>query len=160
MQHCCKFDARAQNCAAEDMRMTRKIDWDALGITTSILCAIHCAVLPLAIATLPVLGVNIIHNAWFENGMIGLAFVVGTRALWHGFSHHHRRLTPWFLFLAGITLLIAKQVWHSYELRFLPFAVVFIVTAHILNFRWSRSGGMASSLSTGKSSSSREREAA
>ena len=140
--------------------MSLKIDWDALGITTSILCAIHCAVLPLAVATLPVLGVNIIHNAWFENGMIGLAFVVGTRALWHGFSHHHRRLTPWFLFLAGITLLIAKQVWHSYELGFLPFAVLFIVTAHILNYRWSKSGGLAGPRERGQSAVPFEREAA
>jgi len=140
--------------------MTRKIDWDALGITTSILCAIHCAILPLAVATLPVLGVNIIHNIWFENGMIGLAFVIGTRALWHGFSHHHRRLSPWCLFLGGMLLLIAKEVWHSYELIFLPFAVVLIVSAHILNFRWSKSYRMASPREEGHSGPSLEREAA
>src|SRR6201991_4292163 len=95
--------------------MIRKINWDVLGISTSVLCAIHCAVLPLAVATLPVFGVNIVHNAVFEFGMIGLAFLIGSWALWHGFSHHHRRLTPWFLFVAGIMLLIAKQLWHSYE---------------------------------------------
>lgn len=142
--------------------MTRKVNWDALGITTSILCAIHCAVLPLAVATLPVLGVNIIHNAFFEYVMIGLAFAIGTRALWHGFSHHHRRLTPWFLFLGGIILLIAKQVWHSYEFRILPFAVLLIVTAHILNFLWTKSCGVAPPQAAGKSNSGTglEREAA
>ncbi|MBS1665549.1 MAG: MerC domain-containing protein [Bacteroidetes bacterium] len=123
--------------------MSSKVNWDALGITTSILCAIHCAILPLAVATLPVLGVNIIHNALFEYGMILLAFAIGTRALWHGFSHHHRRLTPWFLFLGGIILLIAKQVWHTYEFRFLPFAVGLIVTAHVLNLLWTRSRQIA-----------------
>lgn len=123
--------------------MLRKVNWDALGISTSILCAIHCAVLPLAVATLPVLGINIVHNTIFEYGMIGLAFLIGTWALWHGFSHHHRRLTPWFLFVAGITLLIVKQIWHSYELKILPFAVLFIITAHVLNLRWSKSSRAA-----------------
>lgn len=125
--------------------MKLKLDWDALGITTSILCAIHCVVLPLAVATLPVLGVNIIHNALFENGMIALAFAIGTRALWHGFRYHHQRLTPWFLFLGGVFLLISKQIWHSYELGILPFAVVLIVAAHVLNFRLSRSRPVISS---------------
>jgi hypothetical protein len=113
-------------------------NWDALGITTSVLCAIHCAVLPLAVASLPVLGINIIHNALFEYGMIGLAFIIGTQALWHGWRRHHHRLTPWLLFSGGIGLLLAKQLWHQYELRFLPFAVFLIIAAHILNFRLSR----------------------
>lgn len=115
-----------------------KINWDALGVTTSLLCAIHCAVLPLVMVTLPVMGVNVIHNTSFEYGMIGLAFLIGTRALWHGFSRHHRRLLPWLLFTVGMILLIAKQIWLEYELFFLPFAVTLIVTAHWQNYRWCR----------------------
>jgi len=118
--------------------MGLRINWDALGVTTSILCAVHCAVLPLAVASLPVLGVNIVHNPWFEYGMIGLAFLIGARALWHGFRRHHQRWMPLLLFLAGMIFLIAKQIWHSYELALLPFAVVAIVTAHVANYRFSR----------------------
>ena len=136
--------------------MIRKVNWDALGTTTSILCAIHCAILPLAVATLPVLGINIVHNAFFEYGMIGLAFLIGTWALWHGFSHHHRRLTPWFLFVGGVILLIAKQVWHSYELRILPFAVLFIIAAHVLNFRWTKSCQAYAPRATGRPGFERE----
>ncbi len=140
--------------------MIRKVNWDALGITTSILCAIHCAILPLAVATLPVLGINIVHNAFFEYGMIGLAFLIGSWALWHGFSRHHRRLTPWFLFVGGIILLITKQIWHSYELRILPFAVLFIVAAHVLNLRWSKSCQVTASRASRRSGPDLEREAA
>jgi len=115
--------------------MRIKINWDALGITTSLLCAVHCAILPLAMASLPILGVNIIDNVLFEIGMIGLAFAIGTHALWHGFRKHHRRRLPLLLFAGGITLLLAKQLWHSYQFAFLPFAVILIVTAHILNYK-------------------------
>jgi hypothetical protein len=118
--------------------MTLRINWDALGITTSVLCAVHCAVLPLAVASLPVLGVNIVHNPGFEYGMIALAAVIGTRALWHGFRHHHQRLIPLLFFAAGMIFLIAKQIWHSYEGAILPFAVTAIIVAHFLNFRLSR----------------------
>lgn len=118
--------------------MRPKINWDALGITTSILCAIHCAVLPLLVATLPILGVNIIENAGFEYGMIALAFVIGSWALWHGFHRHHRRFGPWLLFTGGMFFLLAKQIWHQYEFRLLPFAIALIIAAHILNYRFSR----------------------
>lgn len=118
--------------------MRLKINWDALGITTSLLCAIHCAILPLLVASLPVFGVNIVDNAVFEYGMIGLAFAIGSWALWHGFSRHHRRLIPWLLFTGGIILLLAKQLWHQYQFRLLPFAVILIVMAHIINYRLSR----------------------
>jgi hypothetical protein len=118
--------------------MLRKINWDILGISASILCAIHCAILPLLLVSLPVLGVNIIHNAYFEYGMIVLAFLVGSLALFHGFRHHHRHPGPWLLFTAGLLLLVAKQIWHQYELRFLPFAVILIIGAHVLNYRFSR----------------------
>jgi hypothetical protein len=115
--------------------MIPKINWDALGITTSILCAIHCAVLPLAVASLPVLGVNIVHNAAFEFGMIALAFVIGSRALWHGYRRHHHQRAPLVLFVAGLLFLVAKQIWHDYEFSLLPFAVILIISAHILNYR-------------------------
>ena len=50
--------------------MQLKLNWGQGGIMTSVICAIHCALLPLIITSLPVLGVNIIHNAYFEWGMI------------------------------------------------------------------------------------------
>ncbi|MEI9957599.1 MAG: MerC domain-containing protein, partial [Ferruginibacter sp.] len=67
--------------------MKVKLNWDALGITTSIACAIHCALLPIIVTTLPVFGINIVNNMAFEWGMIALAFVVGSYALFHGYQH-------------------------------------------------------------------------
>lgn len=123
--------------------MTRNINWDAWGIATSVLCAIHCAALPLIVSALPLLGVNWVHNALFEYGMIGLAFLIGSWALWHGFNRHHHRILPWLLFLGGMILLISKQVWHQYELRLLPFAVGLIISAHVVNYRLSRAAARA-----------------
>lgn len=114
------------------------LNWDAIGMGVSLACAIHCAILPLAMATLPILGVNIIHNTIFEYGMTGLASVIGIRALWHGYRRHHRRAIPTLLFAAGMILLIAKQIWHGHEGILLAFAVLFVLGAHGMNYRLSR----------------------
>jgi hypothetical protein len=115
-----------------------RINWDALGIGASLACAIHCAILPLVLTSLPLFGINIINNYSFEYFMIALASVVGTYALWHGYKKHHHKFFPILLFLAGILCLFAKQYWHHYELFILPFAVIFIVSAHVINFRLCR----------------------
>ncbi len=125
--------------------MRIKINWDALGITTSVLCAIHCAVLPLFLATLPLFGINIIENMAFEMGMILLAFLIGTYALWHGFRLHHHSKLPLLLFVGGITFLVLKQVFIQHHVLLLVPAVVFIIAAHIFNFKLCRNHNHAHS---------------
>ncbi len=118
--------------------MKFKINWDALGITASVACAIHCAILPLFLASLPLFGINIIENMAFEMGMIILAFVIGSYALWHGYKQHHNSKTPLILFTLGIISLVLKQVFLDYHLLLLIPAVVLIVSGHLLNYRQCR----------------------
>jgi hypothetical protein len=119
--------------------ISKKINWDALGIVTSIACAIHCALLPLILTSLPLFGVNIIHNLSFELFMIVVAFCIGAYSLYHGWKKHHHRWLPLIIFCGGMLLLFGKQVWHRYELYFLIPAIIFIVSAHYLNFKFCRS---------------------
>ena len=115
-----------------------RINLDGLGILTSIACAIHCAILPLLIGTLPILGINIIHNPAFESFMILMAFCIGSISLVNGFRKNHGRRLPLFVFLAGILFLLARQFWHEYELLLLPFAIMLIIYAHFTNLKLSR----------------------
>jgi MerC mercury resistance protein len=115
--------------------MNLKLNWDKMGIATSIVCAIHCALLPALTATLPVFGVNIVANAYFEWGMIALAFLVGVYSLYHGFIKHHRNLKPVYIFTAGFIFLVLKQFFHQYEYLLLAFAVLLIITAHYYNYQ-------------------------
>lgn len=115
--------------------MRYKINWDVLGITTSVACAIHCAVLPLIMTSLPLFGVNIIHNFWFEFSMIALACLIGIYSLYHGYKKHHHSIVPIIIFIIGIFFLFAKQVWHKFELWLLIPAVILIVTAHFVNYK-------------------------
>lgn len=112
-----------------------KVNWDTLGISASLACAIHCALLPLFLNSLPLFGIEIIHNIFFEYGMIALAFAIGSYALYHGWKKHHHSRTPLIMFSLGISFLIAKEIWHEWQLVFLIPAVLLIVTAHITNFK-------------------------
>jgi uncharacterized membrane protein YoaK (UPF0700 family) len=83
-------------------------------------------------------GVNLLNNDWFEYAMIALAFAVGTYALYHGRKKHHHSWVPMIFFTAGILLLLAKVIWHNWELWLLIPAVICIVTAHYINYRMCR----------------------
>ena len=115
--------------------MKDRFNWDALGIAASLACAIHCAILPLLLTSLPIFGLNIIDNTGFEYFMIFLAFMIGSYSLWHGYRKHHHSTTPLLIFAFGFLFLLAKQIWHNYQYWLLPVAVILIVAAHINNYR-------------------------
>ena len=121
--------------------MKGRSNWDALGIAASVACAIHCAILPLMLTSLPVFGINIIHNYFFEYCMIGLAFVVGMYALYHGYKKHHHKTLPVVFFSTGISFLLLKELFHNYHIWLLIPAVVLIVAAHYINYRLCRKAG-------------------
>jgi hypothetical protein len=113
----------------------KRVNLDMMGMATSVACAIHCAILPLLITSLPVFGINIINNSFFEWGMIAVAVVVGCLALAHGYHRHHKNRKPLLLFAAGSIFLFLKQVFYDHEFIFLVPAVFLILLAHFLNFR-------------------------
>jgi len=118
--------------------MFRKINWDALGVTASLACAIHCAVLPLLFTSLPFWGIDFITNKVFEYAMIGVAFLIGVIALSHGYRKHHHRLYPILIFATGFVFLLIKECFLVIETPLLIAAVLLILTAHYLNYKLCR----------------------
>lgn len=115
--------------------MKSKINWDALGIGASLACAIHCALLPLFMSSLPLFGINIINNEAFEAGMILLAFCIGTYSLYHGYKKHHHSVLPFILFISGFVFLVVKEFFIHYQGWLLIPAVILIIAAHVSNYR-------------------------
>jgi MerC mercury resistance protein len=118
--------------------MKFRINWDALGVGASLACAVHCALLPLFLSSLPLFGINIIGNIAFELGMILVALGIGSFALCHGYKKHHHNRLPLTLFFIGFIFLMLKQFFVLYENWLLVPAVTFIVLAHLLNYRFCR----------------------
>ncbi len=113
--------------------MFKKWNWDAIGIGASLACAIHCALLPLFFSSLPLLGINILHNTRFELGMILVSFAIGTYSLYHGYKKHHHSYKPMIFFTIGIAIMLSRMVFRSIEIWLLFPAAFLIIFAHVNN---------------------------
>ena len=113
--------------------MFKNWNWDAIGISASLACAIHCALLPLFFSSLPLFGINILHNFKFEFGMILLSFAIGAYSLYHGYKKHHHSYKPIILFSLGIAIMFSRMIFRSIELYLLFPAAILIMYAHINN---------------------------
>lgn len=78
---------------------------DRVGATASLLCAVHCAVLPFVLALLPLLGLEFLAGHAFEQGFVLFASILASVALLRGHRRHRRRL-PLGLALPGVVLLV------------------------------------------------------
>lgn len=77
---------------------------DRLGAFGSLLCALHCAALPLLLALLPGLSIGLLGSSAFETGFTVVASVLGVGSLAFGWLRHGRR-DAWRMLLPGLALL-------------------------------------------------------
>jgi len=82
---------------------------DRFGMTASFLCAVHCAALPLVIASLPAIGLGFLANHRYERGFIAFASMLALTTLLVGFRRH-RQFRPFGFLVPGILLLAAGIV--------------------------------------------------
>ena len=130
MQHCCS------GLSLPIMKI--QINWNAVGVSASVACAIHCALMPLFITSLPLFGINILDNIYFEAGMILVALLIGWLTLFHGFRKHHHKLSPLYLFIAGMILLIVKHFFTNNTVWLVVLSSALIITAYYLNWKYCR----------------------
>ena len=64
---------------------------DRIGVTASLICALHCAVLPFVLAVLPALGLGFLADHLFERIFIACASALAIAMSLRGYRHHHDR---------------------------------------------------------------------
>jgi MerC mercury resistance protein len=74
-------------------------------MSASIVCAVHCALLPLVLMTLPVLGFAWLDSAWVDWTMMAVAVSIAFKAL-RGEYAIDRRCLPASVALAGILAIL------------------------------------------------------
>ncbi len=91
------------------MLEARSAALDRLGIAASVTCAVHCAGLPLLLATLPSVGGGWLVSERSTFALIGLAVAVCVLALSIGFRAHGR-WAPVALGAIGLGLLVIGEL--------------------------------------------------
>jgi MerC mercury resistance protein len=89
-----------EQCVSSPIRVL-----DRLGMSASLACAVHCAVLPLLLAALPAIGLAWLDSAWVDWTMVALAAVIAIRAHRGGFRLH-RSCLPSAVAVAGLLAIV------------------------------------------------------
>ena len=96
---------------------------DRIGATGSLVCAVHCALLPLLIALLPSLGIATWLGDDFERGFVIFATLFGLAILAWSYRRH-RTLRALALLLPGLAALWAAISFPPLHHALVPHAVV------------------------------------
>ncbi len=114
--------------------------YDRLGATAATLCAVHCAVLPLAMAFLPALGLEFLASHAFEGFFLAFTSVFAALSVGHSLRAHGR-FFAWPLLVTGLAILFAERfvpaihdhpVLHALTMTT---AGSLVAVAHLLNLR-------------------------
>ena len=77
---------------------------DRFGFAASMLCAIHCAALPVVLALLPSLGIGVWLGEGFEQAFVLFATLLGLFTMAWGYRRHRAVRALWLL-LPGLAVL-------------------------------------------------------
>ena len=112
---------------------------DRVGMSAAWLCAVHCALWPVALAALPAAGLA----AWdgWEAGFVAFAAVLGIASLATGWRRHRIATAFWFL-VPGLALLAFAVLRHGHENEnvilhavLMTAGGVLVGVAHLVNLR-------------------------
>lgn len=91
-----------------------RINFDKIGAYASAICAVHCVLTGLAIGLLSIVGLGFIGSPQAELGFIAITLTVGTAAVIHGITKHHRAW-PALIFVAGLSFLLVSHFAFPHE---------------------------------------------
>lgn len=113
---------------------------DRIGATGSIVCAIHCALLPIAIAVLPSLGIAVWLGDGFEQAFVLFATLLGLFSVVWGYRRHGA-IRALGLLVPGLVALWAGVLYAPLHHALVPHAVAMTLggtlvgLAHVANLR-------------------------
>ena len=118
---------------------------DRVGFTASFLCALHCALLPLALALVPALGLSVGGWVDIDQAVTVFATLLGGTTMTLGYRRH-RGFRAWMLLLPGLGLVWAGAFsrFHDHGLAHAALMTaggLLIAAAHLANLRLTHAAG-------------------
>ncbi len=126
------------------MNQRLQLQLDRLGATGSLVCAIHCALLPVLIAVLPSLGIAVWLGEGFERVFVMFASLLGLFTLIQGYRRH-RAVRALSLLVPGLAALWFGVSYEPLHHATVPHAVIMtfggtlVGLAHLANLRLNHS---------------------
>jgi hypothetical protein len=116
-----------------------KLSLDKLSAGVSLLCLVHCVVLPIFLSTFTLAGIELVENMTLEVLMLLAGIIAGSIAIWKGVRKHGLWQVV-VLFIIGMFFMIIGNLpeLHMAEVALKIFGAVLVINAHIINYRNSR----------------------
>ena len=120
----------------------RHPDLDKAGAAASLTCAVHCAIMPLVITLLPLLGLTFLADERLEWGLLALSASLGVSSLCFGFREHGSRRALVIL-AVGLSLLALGRIseereWGRWAVPVVVLGGCTVAASHLLNRRLCR----------------------
>ena len=111
------------------------INLDFLGGAASLLCALHCMLLPAALAAGMLGGLAWLGGHWGERAFIGLSFALALGSLVPAYLRKHRSAGPLLSAAGGFLLLLFSQAGEGHRHELAALGGLAVAGAHLLNWR-------------------------
>ncbi len=108
--------------------------FDKVGMSASVACAIHCALLPIVITVLPIIGLEFLANPMLELSMIVLSIGLACIAL-SGAYKKHRKILPFVILMLGFCSIAMGHLIEDLENYLIPLGGLLIAMAHFINLK-------------------------
>jgi len=113
--------------------MNKKLE--LIGVILSVLCAIHCVLLPVLLLTASFWANSFVAHPLFEIALLPLAFVIAIRSVYKDY-HLHQKNYPAILLAIGIAIALIGMIGHTHV--FIATGASIMVLAQALNWRLHR----------------------
>ncbi|MEM9721589.1 MAG: MerC domain-containing protein [Bacteroidota bacterium] len=118
----------------------RHINWDWLGFSASLACALHCALLPVLLTLSAFGSLYFLEAPIFEYSFIVLSFGIASFSLVQGYRKHHQRWDALSIAALGFICILLGQFseGNMWEAIFSAIGGSMVAIAHLINLRLSR----------------------
>jgi hypothetical protein len=119
-------------------RLKSSINLDKIGISASVICAIHCAFVPVLMTMLPLVGIGFLAKSGVESIMIVLSILIAGISLGSSYKLHQKHL-PLVLLMIGVILIAIGHLFlpENLERFILPIGGLTVAAAHYFNWDFS-----------------------
>ncbi len=118
-------------------RTIHTLNLDVIGVSTSVLCALHCAALPFLLTLAPLAGLKFLSNPWVDYFIILVSFCIATYALIHGYRRHHQKSIALVIVTVGFLLIGSSYLFETgwKQILMTSGGAMVVATAHLINWK-------------------------
>ena len=110
---------------------------DIIALTSSLICAVHCAAIPIVLSFSSLSSLHFLENPYIEWTFILLGLVFVLISLWPSYTKHHQRIKPLVYAFFGFLLIALGRLDYTelWEVGFTVFGAFLVSLSHYFNWK-------------------------